>query len=75
MTPAEPVEPAASTHLIEAALVIFLIVFLVIVARLVFTRSSRYRDAARIPLSDDEVVTPRDDASAEPQEPPSGDRT
>ena len=67
MSPTEQAEPAASTGYIEVALIIFFVVFLAIVAKVVFTKSSRYRDAAQIPLSDDEVVTPRDDDS--------GDRT
>jgi hypothetical protein len=56
---AEAAEPAASTGWVEAALVIFFIVFVLIVLGLVFSRSSRWRKAAQIPLEDDRVVTPR----------------
>lgn len=67
MSPTEHAEPAASTGFIQVALVIFVVVFLLIVAKLIFTRSSKYRDAARIPLDDDTVVTPhKDDAGEKP---------
>ena len=50
MPPAETPPPPAWMGLIEAALVIFLAIFVLIVLKVLLTRRSHYRDAARIPL-------------------------
>lgn len=52
---------AATVHWIEAAMIIFMVVFLAIVARVVLRRRS-YRRESRIPLEDDTIMTPRDGA-------------
>ncbi|MDH3626393.1 MAG: CcoQ/FixQ family Cbb3-type cytochrome c oxidase assembly chaperone [Acidobacteriota bacterium] len=44
----------------KIALLFFFLVFLVVFLRLVLTRRATYDQAARIPLDDDTVVTPRD---------------
>ena len=54
----EPVILAQGVVLIEIALLIFMVVFLAIVAWVVLARPGRFRKAANIPLEDD-VVTPR----------------
>ena len=53
---------ATGTVFIEIALVIFMVVFMVILAWVVLSQPGKYRRAARIPLEDD-VVTPRADHS------------
>jgi len=50
---------------IEIALVIFFVVFLAIVIWVILARPGRFRKAARIPLEDDRVVTPRESADSE----------
>jgi len=54
-TDAQPVSMAW----FEIALVIFFVVFLAIVIWVIFARRGRFRDAARIPLEEDRVVTSR----------------
>jgi cbb3-type cytochrome oxidase subunit 3 len=50
---------------VEIALVIFMVVFLGIVAWVLLSRPGKYRKAARIPL-EDSVVTPREDGQDAP---------
>jgi len=61
--------PPAGTGWIEAALIVFFVVFLAIVASVLLRRKGHYRDASRIPLEDD-VVTPRGDAGTDTREQP-----
>ena len=56
-----PTIPPAGLGWIEAAMVIFFVVFVGIVLVVVFARRGKYDDDARIPLEDG-VVTPRDGA-------------
>lgn len=60
MRPTDAGHLAVSTTWFEAALVIFIVVFLVVVGWTLLARPGAFDDVARIPL-DDEVVTPKDD--------------
>ena len=51
--------PAWMGTIKQGVLLFFVAVFVVILLRLVLSRSDRYRKAARIPLDDHEVVEPR----------------
>jgi cbb3-type cytochrome oxidase subunit 3 len=53
---------------IETALILFVIVFLAIVARTLLARRGRFDAASRIPLEDDRIMTPRRDHAAESKE-------
>lgn len=57
-------EQASTGVWIEAALIIFLVVFLAIVAWTVFSRSGYFRHASQIPLDDQTPVTPRTDSTS-----------
>jgi len=52
---------ATGTVWIEIAMVIFMVVFLAIVAWVVLARPGAFRRVSRIPLHDEKVVTPRDE--------------
>jgi len=62
MTP--PLLLASSLTFIEIALIIFVVVFLLIVVATLLGRSDRFDRAARIPLDDQTVETPRDEPLA-----------
>jgi len=52
--------PPISMAWFEIALIIFMVVFALIVAWTLMCRGGHFRHAARIPLDDAVVVTPRD---------------
>ncbi len=54
---------AVTTSWFEAALIIFFVVFVLIVLRAAFARPRAYHHAARIPLDDQGILTPRDRVS------------
>ena len=60
-------EPAASMGWIEAALVIFFVVFVVIIIGVVLRKRGHFDAAARIPL-DDDVTTPRDEQARDEEQ-------
>jgi hypothetical protein len=51
---------AETATFIEIAMLIFIAIFVGIVLWVVFTRPGRFNDAARIPLEENRVVTPRE---------------
>ena len=65
MLATQPESSGGALPWIEIALVIFFVVFLAIVIWVIIARPGRFRKAARIPLEDDRVVTPRERSDSE----------
>jgi cbb3-type cytochrome oxidase subunit 3 len=61
MQPTDAPASGVSPLWLEIAMIMFIVIFLGIVAWACLAKSSYFRRAARIPLHDDEVVMPRDD--------------
>lgn len=57
--------PASTTTFVEVAMIVFFAVFLLITCWVIFSRSSYFSRASRIPLDDHDVVTPRSSDAAE----------
>ncbi|MCZ6837593.1 MAG: cbb3-type cytochrome c oxidase subunit 3 [Planctomycetota bacterium] len=63
MSTIEGLTPAIGTTFTQIALVIFVVVFLGIMAWVMFSRSDSFKSSARIPLDDEVIVSPRDSGS------------
>jgi hypothetical protein len=61
MRPTDALTLGVSPIWLEVAMIMFIVIFLGIVAWACLAKSSYFKRAARIPLHDDEIVTPRDD--------------